>query len=77
MHTDLGDIVDANRQDDDKVKDTAVIDAYPASASPPSPRHSPADSTSAKSQMTSAGDKRVPVIHICVTSRTGPAASIR
>ena len=52
VHEHLDDIVEANRQDGDKVKGAAVIDAYPAWASRPSPRSSPASSTSGRSAST-------------------------
>jgi hypothetical protein len=52
VHEQLDDIVEANRQDGDKVKGAAVIDAYLASASPPSRRSSPANTTSGRSAST-------------------------
>ena len=52
VHEQLDDITEANRQDGDKVKGAAVIDAYPAWASRPSPRSSPGNSTSGRSAST-------------------------
>ena len=76
VHADLDDIVESNRQDGDKVKGAAVIDAYPglgkSTIACTYARDFHRRQASLYGQMTAAGHERVPVLHVCLTSRTGP-----
>jgi hypothetical protein len=74
VHEDLDDIVEANRQDGDKVKGAAVIDAYPglgkSTITQVFARAFHQRQVSLYGPVTGAGHDRVPVIHVCLTSST-------
>jgi len=74
VHEDLDDIVEANRQDGDKVKGAAVIDAYPglgkSTTAQVFARGFHARQVSLYGPVTGAGHDRVPVVHVCLTSST-------
>jgi len=74
VHEDLDDIVEANRQDGDKVKGAAVIDAYPglgkSAIAQVFARGFHQRQVSLYGPVTDAGHDRVPVVHVCLTSST-------
>jgi len=74
VHEDLDDIVEANRQDGDKVKGAAVIDAYPglgkSTIAQSFARGFHQRQVSLYGPLTSAGHDRVPVAHVGLTSST-------
>lgn len=74
VHEDLGDITEANRQDGDKVKGAAVIDAYPglgkSTIAQSFARGFHARQVSLYGPVTDAGHERIPVVHVCLTSST-------
>jgi hypothetical protein len=74
VHEDLDDIVAANRQDGDKVKGAAVIDAYPGLGksiiAQVFAREFHQRQVSLYGPVTSAGHDRIPVAHVCLTSST-------
>jgi hypothetical protein len=74
VHEDLDDIVEANRQDGDKVKGAAVIDAYPglgnSTIAQVFARSFHQRQVSLYGPVTGAGHDRVPVAHVCLTSST-------
>jgi hypothetical protein len=74
VHEDLDDIVEANRQDGDRVKGAAVIDAYPglgkSTIAQVFARGFHQRQVSLYGPVTGAGHDRVPVVHVCLTSST-------
>jgi len=74
VHEHLDDIVEANRQDGDKVKGAAVIDAYPglgkSTIAQVFARTFHHRQVSLSGPVTDAGHDRVPVVHVCLTSST-------
>ena len=74
VHEQLDDIVEANRQDGDKVKGAAVIDAYPglgkSTIAQVFAREFHQRQVSLYGPATGAGHDRVPVVHVCLTSST-------
>ncbi|MGA2830607.1 MAG: ATP-binding protein, partial [Streptosporangiaceae bacterium] len=74
VHEDLDDIVEANRQDGDKVKGAAVIDACPglgkSTIAQVFAREFHQRQVSLYGPLTSAGHDRIPVAHVCLTSST-------
>jgi hypothetical protein len=74
VHEHLDDIVEANRQDGDKVKGAAVIDAYPglgkSTIAQVFARGFHQRQVSLYGPATEAGHDRVPVVHVCLTSST-------
>ena len=74
VHEHLDDIVEANRQDGDKVKGAAVIDAYPglgkSTIAQVFAREFHQRQVSLYGPATGAGHDRVPVAHVCLTSST-------
>ena len=74
VHEDLDDIVEANRQDGDKVKGAAVIDAYPglgkSTIAQVFARNFHHRQVSLYGPVTGTGHDRVPVVHVCLTSST-------
>jgi hypothetical protein len=74
VHEDLEDIVEANRQDGDKVKGAAVIDAYPglgkSTIAQAFARGFHQRQLSLYGPVTAAGHDRIPVAHVCLTSST-------
>lgn len=74
VHEDLDDIVQANRQDGDKVKGAAVIDAYPGLGKSTIAQTFARDFHQRQIQLygpdTEGGHERVPVVHVCLTSST-------
>jgi AAA domain len=74
VHEDLDDIVEANRQDGDKVKGAAVIDAFPglgkSTIAQTFARDFHTRQVSLYGPMTEAGHERIPVVHVCLTSST-------
>jgi len=74
VHEQLDDIVEANRQDGDKVKGAAVIDALPglgkSTIAQVFAREFHQRQVSLYGPLTSAGHDRIPVAHVCLTSST-------
>ena len=74
VHEHLDDIVEANRQDGDKVKGAAVIDAYPglgkSTIAQVFARGFHQRQVSLYGPVTGAGHDRVPVVYVCLTSST-------
>jgi len=74
VHEDLDDIVEANRQDGDKVRGAAVIDAYPglgkSTIAQSFARGFHARQIGLYGPVTDAGHERLPVVHVCLTSAT-------
>ncbi|MGH3198835.1 MAG: ATP-binding protein [Streptosporangiaceae bacterium] len=74
VHEQLDDIVEASRQDGDKVKGAAVIDAYPglgkSTIAQVFARSFHQRQVSLYGPVTGAGHHRVPVVHVCLTSST-------
>jgi len=74
VHEQLDDITEANRQDGDKVKGAAVIDAYPglgkSTIAQVFAREFHQRQVSLYGPLTSAGHDRIPVAHVCLTSST-------
>jgi hypothetical protein len=74
VHEQLDDIVEANRQDGDKVKGAAVIDAHPglgkSTIAQVFAREFHQRQVSLYGPLTSAGHDRIPVAHVCLTSST-------
>jgi hypothetical protein len=74
VHEHLDDIVEANRQDGDKVKGAAVIDAYPglgkSTIAQAFAREFHQRQVSLYSPATEGGHDRIPVAHVCLTSST-------
>jgi hypothetical protein len=74
VHEQLDDIVEANRQDGDKVKGAAVIDAFPglgkSTIAQVFAREYHQRQVSLYRPATGAGHDRVPVIHVCLASST-------
>jgi hypothetical protein len=74
VHEQLDDIVEANRQDGDKVKGAAVIDAYPglgkSTIAQVFARGFHQRQVSLYGPVTSGGHDRIPVAHVCMTSST-------
>ncbi|HUL27683.1 MAG TPA: ATP-binding protein, partial [Streptosporangiaceae bacterium] len=74
VHEQLDDIVEANRQDGDKVKGAAVIDAYPglgkSTIAQVFAREFCQRQVSLYGPATGAGHDRIPVAHVCLTSST-------
>lgn len=74
VHEQLDDIAEANRQDGDKVKGAAVIDAYPglgkSTIAQVFAREFHQRQVSLYGPLTSAGHDRIPVAHVCLTSST-------
>ena len=74
VHEQLDDIVEANRQDGDKVKGAAVIDAYPglgkSTIAQVFAREFHQRQISLYGPVTEGGHDRIPVAHVCLTSST-------
>jgi hypothetical protein len=74
VHDDLDDIVEANRQDGDKVKGAAVIDAFPglgkSTIAQTFARGFHQRQLDRYGPTTAGGHERVPVAHVCLTSST-------
>ncbi|MGH3195017.1 MAG: ATP-binding protein [Streptosporangiaceae bacterium] len=74
VHEQLDDIIEANRQDGDKVKGAAVIDAHPglgkSTIAQVFARESHQRQVSLYGPVTAAGHDRIPVAHVCLTSST-------
>jgi AAA domain len=74
VHEHLDDITEANRQDGDKVKGAAVIDAYPglgkSTIAQIFARGFHQRQIALYGPVTDAGHDRVPVAHVCLTSST-------
>ena len=74
VHEDLDDIVEANRQDGDKVKGAAVIDAYPglgkSTIAQVFARSFHQRQVSLYGPVTDGGHDRIPVVHVCLSSST-------
>jgi len=74
VHEDLDDIVEASRQDGEKVKGAAVIDACPglgkSTIAQVFARAFHQRQVSLYGPVTGAGHDRVPVVHLCLTSPT-------
>jgi hypothetical protein len=74
VHEQLDDIAEANRQDGDKVKGAAVIDACPglgkSTIAQVFAREFHQRQVSLYGPVTSAGHDRIPVAHVCLTSST-------
>jgi hypothetical protein len=74
VHEDLDDIVEANRQDGDKVKGAAVIDAFPglgkSTIAQVFAREFHQRQVGLYGPVTGAGHDRIPVAHVCLTSST-------
>ena len=74
VHEQLDDIAAANRQDGDKVKGAAVIDAYPglgkSTIAQVFAREFHQRQVTLYGPLTSAGHDRIPVAHVCLTSST-------
>jgi hypothetical protein len=74
VHEHLDDITEANRQDGDKVKGAAVIDAYPglgkSTIAQVFARTFHQRQVSLCGPVTDAGHDRIPVVHVCLTSST-------
>jgi hypothetical protein len=74
VHEQLDDIAEANRQDGDKVKGAAVIDAYPglgkSTIAQVFAREFHQRQISLDGPTTTAGHDRIPVAHVCLTSST-------
>ena len=74
VHEHLDDIVEANRQDGDKVKGAAVIDAYPglgkSTIAQVFAREFHQRQVSLYGPVTAGGHDRIPVAHVCLTSST-------
>ena len=74
VHEQLDDIVEANRQDGDKVKGAAVIDAFPglgkSTIAQVFAREFHQRQVSLYGPVTAGGHDRIPVAHVCLTSST-------
>jgi len=74
VHEQLDDITEANRQDGDKVKGAAVIDAFPglgkSTIAQVFAREFHQRQVSLYGPLTGAGHDRIPVAHVCLTSST-------
>ncbi|HUY44205.1 MAG TPA: ATP-binding protein [Streptosporangiaceae bacterium] len=74
VHEQLDDIAEANRQDGDKVKGAAVIDAYPglgkSTIAQVFARGFHQRQVNLYGPVTAAGHDRIPVAHVCLTSST-------
>jgi len=74
VHEQLDDIVEANRQDGDKVKGAAVIDALPglgkSTIAQVFAREFHQRQVSLYGPVTAGGHDRIPVAHVCLTSST-------
>jgi len=74
VHEQLDDIAEANRQDGDKVKGAAVIDAHPglgkSTIAQVFAREFHQRQVSLYGPLTGAGHDRIPVAHVCLTSST-------
>jgi hypothetical protein len=74
VHEQLDDIVEANRQDGDKVKGAAVIDAFPglgkSTIAQVFAREFHQRQVSLYGPLTRGGHDRIPVAHVCLTSST-------
>jgi AAA domain len=74
VHEHLDDITEANRQDGDKVKGAAGIDAFPglgkSTIAQVFARTFHQRQVSLYGPVTAAGHDRVPVVHVCLTSST-------
>lgn len=74
VHEHLDDITEANRQDGDKVRGAAVIDAYPglgkSTIAQVFARTFHQRQVSLYGPVTSAGHDRIPVVHVCLTCST-------
>ncbi len=74
VHEDLDDIVEANRQDGDKVKGAGVIDAYPGLGKSTIAQTFARDFHLRQIRLygptTDCGHERIPVVHVCLTSST-------
>ena len=80
VHEHLDEIVEANRQDGDKVKGAAVIDAYPglgkSTIAQVFARNFHHRQVSLYGPVTRDGHDRVPVVHVCLTSSTSKKSFI-
>lgn len=74
LHADLAEIVESNRQDGDKTKPAALVDAYPglgkSTAVRAYGRALYRKQVALRGETTAAGDRRVPVIYIALTGNT-------
>jgi hypothetical protein len=74
VHGDLGEIVESNRQDGDKAKPAALVDAYPGLGKSTAVREYGRDywraQVALRGETTPDGHRRVPVIYIALTGNT-------
>ncbi|MEJ8638994.1 AAA family ATPase [Streptomyces sp. MS2.AVA.5] len=74
LHADLREIVEANRQDGNKTKPAALVDAHPGLGKSTAVRAYACDlfhrQVSLRGATTPAGDRRVPVIYIALSGNT-------
>ncbi|WP_406207118.1 TniB family NTP-binding protein [Kitasatospora sp. NBC_01560] len=74
LHADLGEIVESNRQDGDKTKPAALVDAYPglgkSTAVRDYARSLHRKQIALRGETTPSGHRRIPVIYIALTGNT-------